>query len=189
MPPTIVEKVNNLIYAIAINHCETSYKKLFGLLFHSLFRFSYCILKSREQAEEVASDVMLKLWQRRVELLGVENVQVYALIMARNHSLNILKKNTRAKIISLEDIDVEVNLGTLNPEQILINSQDRRKLESYVQALPAKCKMVFQLVKEEGLSYKEVGEVLDISPKTVDAHLVSAMKKLTEALRVKLDRA
>jgi len=131
MPPKFAGEVNRLAYDIAINHNEGSYKKLFELLFHSLFRFSYCILKSREQAEEVASDVILKLWQRRVELRGVENVQVYALVIACNHSLNILKKNTPAKIVSPEDIDVGVNLRTLNPEQVLINTQDRKKLEGY----------------------------------------------------------
>jgi RNA polymerase sigma-70 factor (ECF subfamily) len=39
------------------------------------------------------------------------------------------------------------------------------------------------------MSYKEVAEILSISPKTVDAHLVTAMKKLSESLRLKLDRA
>ncbi|MCW3111195.1 MAG: hypothetical protein JWQ09_5701, partial [Segetibacter sp.] len=171
---------------IAIYNSETSYKEMFGLLFNSLFRFSFCMLKSRELAEEVASDVMFKLWQKRMELLQVENVQVYALVIARNLSFNLLRNNASSRVVSLDDINVEIDAEIINPEQILINAQNKAKLENAINVLPTRCKLVFKLIKEEGLSYKEVAEVLNISPKTVDAHLVTAMKKLSEALKVKL---
>jgi len=189
MPNTLTPDLKGLIYHIVVHNSEDAYKKLFGLLFNPLFRFSFCMLKSREQAEEVASDVMFRLWQNRAELMQIENLQVYAFVIARNMSLNILRTNSRARVISLDEIKLELNLDTLSPEQILINSQNKAKLESSIQSLPTRCKLVFKLIKEEGLSYKEVAEILSISPKTVDAHLVTAMKKLTEALKRKLDRA
>ena len=162
---------------------------MFGLLFKSLFRLSFCMLNSRESAEEVASDVMFRLWQKRMELLQVKNVQVYALVIARNLSLNVLKSNASVRVVSLDDINFEIDHDTLSPEQILIDAQNKAKLESCINALPTRCKLVFKLVKEEGLSYKEVAEVLNISPKTVDAHLVTSMKKLSEALKIKFYRA
>jgi len=189
MPNTFAAELKAIIYNIAVHNSEDAYKKLFGLFFNPLFRFSFGMLKSREQAEEVASDVMFRLWQNRSELMQIENLQVYSFVIARNMSLNILRNNSRARVISLEEIKVDFNLESLSPEQILINSQNKAKLDTSIQSLPTRCKLVFKLIKEEGLSYKEVAEILSISPKTVDAHLVTAMKKLSEALRLKLDRA
>ena len=61
-PPFLTDVVNEL----AINNNEASYKMLFSYLFNPLLRFSFSLLKSRELAEEVASDIMFILWQRRV---------------------------------------------------------------------------------------------------------------------------
>ncbi|HZG24937.1 MAG TPA: sigma-70 family RNA polymerase sigma factor [Chitinophagaceae bacterium] len=185
MPNVSINELNTLVYNIAIYNSEASYKKMFGLLFNSLFRFSYCMLKSRELAEEVASDVMFKLWQKRMELLQVENVQVYALVIARNLSLNALKKGSADRFVSLDDQHIAINSDNLTPEQLLIDAQNKADLQKSTNALPTRCKLVFKLIKEEGLSYKEVAEVLNISPKTVDAHLVTAMKKLSKALNIK----
>ena len=189
MPVASTNALNTIVYNIAIHNCETSYKKMFSLLFNSLFRFSFSMLNSREAAEEVASDVMFKLWQKRLELLQVKNIQVYALVIARNLSLNLLKTRASARVVSLDEANVESDhQETLNPEQILINAQNKARLESCINALPTRCKLVFKLIKEEGLSYNEVAEVLNISPKTVDAHLVTSMKKLSEALKTKFNR-
>jgi RNA polymerase sigma-70 factor (ECF subfamily) len=58
-------------------------------------------------------------------------------------------------------------------------------MEKAVNQLPHRCKLIFKLVKEEGLSYKEVADILHVSVKTVDAQLVTALHKIT--LAIKLD--
>ena len=178
-----------LVNDIALNNSEASYKQLFGILLPSLTRFSYCLLKSKELAEEVASDVMITLWRNRQKLREIENINVYALVTARNLSLNIINKHSKRDIISLDDIEVDVIFDTLTPEQILINDELKKKLEVAIQALPTRCKLVFKLIKEDGLSYKEAAGILNISVKTVDAHLVTAIKKLTSTLRVEFNLA
>jgi len=178
-----------LFHHTIVEGSEDSYKELFQALFPALFRFATCLLHSLEQAEEVASDVMLRLWQSRMQMTEVENIKMYALIMVRNQSLNIVKKNSRARIISLEDIEGEAVYSGQDPEQALVQSQLHLKIQEAIQHLPVRSRLVFRLVKEEGLSYKQVAELLSISVKTVDAHLVAAMRKLTEALRVRSDRA
>ena len=115
--------LNSLIYDKAKSNSEASYKKLFGLLFNSLFRFSFCILRSKEWAEEVAGGIMFRLRHHKYASLQVKNIQVYGQVITRNWSLNVLKKKGRSKIISEKDIDVEINLSALSLEQILINTQ------------------------------------------------------------------
>jgi len=181
--------INRLFFCTITEGSEASYKELFGVLFPSLFRFAFCLLHSREQAEEVASDVMVRLWQGRNEFAAIENIKMYALVMTRNHSLNLVKKNSRTRIIPLDDMEPGTVRHDSTPEQLLVNAQLRSNLQLAIQNLPARTRLVFQLVKEEGLSYKQASELLNISIRTVDAHLVSAMRKLTQALKVKFDRA
>jgi RNA polymerase sigma-70 factor (family 1) len=179
--------LNFLVSQIASGNNENAYKQLFKILFPSLFRFSFSLLKSRELAEEIASDVMLVLWKSRLNLLKIENIKVYAFVIARNLSLNALNKNSRQELISLDEIEIEVLLDNLTPEQIFINDELKKKLEIAIQALPNRCKLVFKLIKEEGLSYKDAAIILNISIKTVDAHLVTAIKKLTAILKVEFN--
>jgi RNA polymerase sigma-70 factor (family 1) len=184
-----VSDLTTLVSNIAVNNCEKSYKQLFKILLAPLTKFSYCLLKSREQAEEVASDVLINLWKSRHRLTEIENIRVYSFIAARNLSLNLISKHSKRDIISLDDIEVDMVFDVLTPEQILINDDLKRKLEFAIRALPTRCKLVFKLIKEDGLSYKEVADILNISVKTVDAHLVTAIKKLTLTLRVEFNLA
>lgn len=179
--------LTSLICDIALYDSESAYEKLFKSLFPALYRFCHCLLKSRELAEEVANDVMITLWKNRKKLPEVQNIKVYAFVIARNLCLNTLNKHSRRELIFLEDIEVQIVLDTLNPEQILINDELKKKLEQATEALPNRCKLVFKLIKEDGLSYKETAGILNISTKTVDAHLVTAVKKLTAVLKVEFN--
>jgi DNA-directed RNA polymerase specialized sigma24 family protein len=56
------------------------------------------------------------------------------------------------------------------------------KLEQAIDMLPQQCQIIFRLIKEEDLRYKEVAEILNLSPKTVKNQLYRAMKKLNVVL-------
>lgn len=58
----------------------------------------------------------------------------------------------------------------------------RAELAKYTQQLPEKCRLVFQLSREDGYSQKQIAEALQISEKTVEAHLGKAFKTLRSKL-------
>jgi RNA polymerase sigma-70 factor (family 1) len=181
--PRPLPDLDELISRITLYNSESAYQQLFKSLFPSLYKFCYCLLKSRELAEETANDVMITLWRNRQKLMEIQNIRVYTFVVARNLSLNMLNRHARQDQVSLDDIKVDIVLDTMNPEQILINEELKRKLERATQTLPSRCKLVFKLIKEDGLSYRETADVLNISVKTVDAHLVTAVRKLTAILK------
>src|SRR5690606_40970379 len=111
----------------------------------------------------------------------------YAFTAAKNKSLNILKKESEKELISLNEIEVDIHIDYSNPELILLQGELKQQLEDAIKTLPRQCKLVFKLIKEEGFSYKEVAEILDISPKTVDAHLVNAVRKLSAILKAEFN--
>ncbi len=176
-------ELKTLVDEMAAYNSESAYKKVFDLLFHPVMKFSYGVVKSWELAEEIASDVLFVLWQHRARLAEVKNVKYYAFVAAKNRALNALKQQTGKEAVSLNDIDMDIRLNIPSPEAVFIQGELKAKLERAIASLPTQCKLVFQLVKEEGFSYKEAADMLNISPKTVDAHLVNAIKKLAVVLK------
>ena len=86
-----------------------------------------------------------------------------------------------AEEIVSDTIDLFTSTET-TPEEELISQEGIHRLNLAIDSLPAKCKMAFKLVREDKLKYKEVAAILDISVKTLEAHLANAVRKLRETL-------
>ncbi|MEO6837494.1 MAG: RNA polymerase sigma-70 factor, partial [Ginsengibacter sp.] len=139
-------------------------------------------IKDREAAEEIVSNVFLKLWEKRKDLSSVQNPETYLFISVKNHSLNYIKQFSNYKIVYLEETGIHELLNTDDPGKELERRELIFKMNHAIETLPRQCKIIFNLVKEEGLKYKEVAQILDISPRTVETQLVRAMKKLDQIL-------
>jgi len=163
---------------IALHEDIKAYNQLYDLLSGGLCRFSRSLVKSNEVAEEIVSDVFIKLWQIRARLMDIGNLKVYLYTIARNFSLNYLSKKYRDITVTLDSIDVETTIS--GPAEMCISADIVRQIRQAIQELPPQCKLVFQLVKEEGLKYKEVAAILDISPLTVRNQLAIAIRKIGE---------
>jgi len=167
---------------IAFYEDMKAYNQLFELLSGGLFRFTYSLVKSNEVAEEIVSDVFIKLWQIRDRLPEIENLKVYLYTIAKNFSLNYLTKHYKNTVISLDELDVESVIEFNGPAEMCISADLVQQIRRIIRQLPPQCRLIFQLVKEEGLKYKDVAAVLDISPLTVRNQLAIAIRKIGEAL-------
>ena len=157
---------------------QQAFKKFYQLLFFKLYQFAFSYVHSKENAEEVANDVFLNLWQKRSSLDTITNINVYLYVATKNASLNYLRKKNLALPLSIDDLTVHhLHLGS-NPESLLINREIQTRIREAIEQLPSRCRLIFKLIKEDGLTYKEVADILEISVKTVDAQLYIALKKL-----------
>jgi RNA polymerase sigma-70 factor (ECF subfamily) len=147
-------------------------------------RFAFSFLKVQESAEEVAADVLLKLWTMKEALLEVHSIKTYLYTATKNAAINYLEKNKKYTTWDLENIDVELTPGTGNPEAVLLNDELRTVICDAIMTLPPKCRLVYKLIREDGLTYKEVADILDISVHTVDSHLTKALHKLIAVLKL-----
>lgn len=139
-------------------------------------------IKHKESAEEIVSDIFVNLWIKRKHLNHIRNLETYLFISVKNHSLNHIKQFSNYRVTYLEEGDVHVLVNTHNPEKELEMRELLFKMDQAVNSLSPQCKIIFNLIKEEGLKYKEVAEILSLSPRTVETQLVRAMKKLDEIL-------
>ena len=167
---------------IALYEDMKAYKELYDLLFYGLHRFSYAFVKSNEVAEEIVSDVFVKLWQISGKLMEIENLKVYLYTIAKNFSLNYITKNYKNAVVNIDSIDIEAMVEIKIIEELYISADIVQKIRQVIQQLPPKCRIIFQLVKEEGMKYKEVAAVLNLSVLTVRNQVAIATRKIGETL-------
>jgi RNA polymerase sigma-70 factor (family 1) len=162
---------------------EKAFTELYGLFNRRLFHFSKAIVKSAEMAEEVVEDVFVKLWSNRLHLVSIQNLAVYLYVAVKNRSLNAISKKTEAMMRSpFDDLDVEIGPTAIDPYNLMVGSELIRQMNQAIEALPPRCKLVFKLVREDGLSYKEVSEILGIAINTIDVQMAIAIKKICTRL-------
>jgi RNA polymerase sigma-70 factor (family 1) len=184
----IASKIIDLQYRIARLDDQQAYRELYTSLYSYLFGFAKTIVQSRESAEEVVSDVFIKLWERRKELEKIENLKVYLYVATRNIAFNYLDKQKRNSTNSIDDVEAEFTSIDFDPEQLLITADMLALIQKAIDQLPPKCKVIFKLAKEDGLKYREVAEVLNISVKTVENQLAIALYKIGTAVSFDIRR-
>ena len=176
------QDIKELQRRIALYEDMEAYHALYDHLFNNLKHFCYSFVHSHEVAEEIVSDVFIKLWQIRGRLQEIENLKVYCYSIAKNFCLNYITRHFKNPVASLDDMELEPVIPLGNPEDLCISSDILQKIQQTIRQLPPQCRLIFQLVKEDGMRYKEVAEVLNISVLTVRNQLAIATRKLSETL-------
>lgn len=178
--------VKELQERVAARRDQKAYKELFLRFYTPLTGFSLPIVKSSEAAEDVVSDVMLNVWNLGEALLKVDNLTVYLYRATKNRSINYITRKPAFTSTDNDRIADCLASSDLNPCEAMQKAELSRCFSAAVAALPPKCAMVYHLVKEEGLTYRQAAAVLSISENTVDRHLNNALHKLMKAVRLHL---
>ena len=161
---------------------QDAFKAIFDQYFERLLNFSISYVKQHAAAEDILSDVFLKLWEGREKLTQIENFDAYLFTIVKNRSLNYLEKKKRRIDLFLEKGAHYMELTDhYTPESNYEFEELNLLFDETIKGLPGQCKRVFELVRNQKLKYKEVAAILDISTKTVDAHLTKAIKRLRQS--------
>lgn len=165
---------------------QTSFADFFDYYFSRLTKFALIIVKSQMLAEETVLDVFLKIWEHKGNLSSIENIETYLFVSVRNTALNIIRKEQKFNFDMLEDSHVQLAEYKPTAESQIIEHEMFCALNQSVETLPAKCKIIFKLIREDGLNRSEVAKILNISVKTVDNQVAIAVKKIAEQLHIDL---
>ena len=174
--------ISDMQHRIAVSDDEQAYRQLFIYFAPRLRQFSFSICHQMQEAEEVVSDVFLRIWEKRKTLDHIHNLKLYLYIAVRNHSLNRKKAGEKRQALNLDDLQVDLVAPQASPDISAELNELQQQVHAAVQSLPPQCKLVFKLQREDGLKQKEVAELLNLQPKTVENHLSLALKKIAGAL-------
>ncbi len=135
-------------------------------------------------AEEVVSDVFYKLLKQNQRLRDIKDISFYLFKAVKNQSISALR-NPRKNILieSIVNEDDYLISSPYNADNQIRDMEMQQIMNEVVNKLPVQRQMVFRLTRDEGLSFDEVAELLDISPRTAETHLGLAVKDLCTSLK------
>jgi RNA polymerase sigma-70 factor, ECF subfamily len=156
--------------------------------FDAVFRAHYATLVAvaervsgtRAVGEELAQDVMLELWRRHETISVDDSLRAYLVRAARNRALNHVR-HERMKVRTAPRAAGETVTPAEAPARVAEGEIDAA-VRAAVDALPERCREVFELSRVRGLRYAEIAETMGISVKTVEAQMGKALRLLRERL-------
>ena len=178
------EQIRRLLTLIAVNNDQAAYKELFVLLYYRLKQFAFTILKSHEEAEELVSDVFIKIWEKRNQLTAVESPRLYFYTTTKNLAITRVNKQKKQISMAPDDWLVQLNSIYFDPEKLMITEEVLRHIRQAINDLPPRGRVIFQLIKEDGLRYKEVADLLHLSVKTVEAQMAIALRRVGKCMQM-----
>jgi RNA polymerase sigma-70 factor (ECF subfamily) len=152
------------------------FEQLFKTHFVHLCNFALQFVKDTDSAKDITQKVFISLWENREKIDAQKSIQSYLFTSVRNRSLNYIRdqKKYRSEVLDLEIHDFEIPFE----EDTLALSELKEKISMALNELPEKCRLVFEMCRYQNMKYKDIAEELDISVKTVEAHMSKALKSL-----------
>ncbi|SKB32076.1 RNA polymerase sigma-70 factor [Daejeonella lutea] len=151
------------------------YKKYWSLLYNSAFN----MLQDQQACEDIIQELFINLWNKREQIEIKASLKSYLFASVRYEVFRQVRHGSVR-----EDIFENIQDRLQTPSEY--GNIEHRELLSYVNSivnnLSEKCKVVYKLSREEQLSHKEIATKLDISTKTVENHLNKALRQLRISL-------
>lgn len=162
-----------------MDHRQT-FTELILPLKNNLFRFGYSFLRDKQKAEDVVQEAMLRIWNCRDKWQQLDNMEGYCLGIVRNLCIDEVRRTK----ITLSDIEIatEVRSHDSCPADAYNRKQLRSTLDKTIQQLPEKQQQCFHLRENEGRSYDEIAEVLNISMDQVKVNIFRARNFIKKQL-------
>jgi len=177
-------KLRFLLKNIVEKNDERAFSAFFDHYHTRLVRLAMVFVPRYEQAEDIVSEVFLKLLRKRTVLLTIQHLEGYLFKMVKHEALAQIKNEGRHVLnVPVDGIRDDLSQDAVDPEKIMINEDLGHLLNGVIEKLPPKRGLVFKMVKDENMSYRQVAEILEISERTVEVHLKLAIQDLRKALR------
>lgn len=156
---------------------ELAFKQLFDSHRKRVYSIALKISQSVDIAEEILQDIFLRIWINRASLTEVQNFSAYLYVITKNETFHALKRIARNKN-ALEYIVKERYIADNSTENKVLERDCNQLLQNALSRLSPQQKLVYQLIKEQGLTRDEASVQLQIHPETVKTHLAQAMKNI-----------
>ena len=152
-----------------------AYEEIFRALYDPLLNYAIYLTKSRPVALDIIQDAFLKLWEKRQTLNPEKSVKALLYLIVRNLAFNH-NRDTASRVAKLSDPLHQPLPDNPGPEETFKAEELKRKLDSWIDALPDRQREALVLSRMQGLSHDEIASVMDVSPRTVNNHIVRALK-------------
>jgi len=163
-----------------------AFRALFDMYRNDVYAYSFSMLKSKVYAEEIVQDVFLKVWQFRERIDPKLSFKSYIFTITRNLTFNFISKAATDKKLREEVFYMSQKFYTPLSERVLEVDYEALKNKA-IDQLPPKRKLIFELSRNEGMTYEEISEHLGISISTVKSQMSKALESIKKFLFTNAD--
>ncbi|MCM1504390.1 MAG: RNA polymerase sigma-70 factor [Muribaculum sp.] len=145
--------------------------------------FAFRFVQNREEADDITHDVFFKIWELRKSLSGISSIKAYLFRMTKNAILN----NFRQKQIQdkyCDDIRNNISEESDDTDSAVTTADLLEMIELAIDRMPEQRRKVFCMSRYENMTYEQIAQKLDISPKTVQYHISAALAELRKVVHV-----
>ncbi|MFQ5650271.1 MAG: RNA polymerase sigma factor [bacterium] len=150
---------------------------------HHHFLYDYCLklARSEELAKDCIQEVFIYIWKKRKDIASVSSVKAYLLSSVRRHYLSMLEKNRKLKNRH-QSLATGEDLYAFSPEDLVVLQEHREEkkelLQNAMSEIPARMREALYLRTFDELSYKEIAEVMQVSPQVAYNYVSEAFQRL-----------
>lgn len=142
-----------------------------------LYRLALRITENKEDAADIVQETMIKAWKLTEENRHIQSMEAWCMTVARNMSLDKTEKMKTTHSEKTENYDPA---DEETPHTRLENRESGNILSALMRKLPEKQKTAMQLRDIEGMSYKEIAEIMQIGESDVKVSIFRARQKIKE---------
>lgn len=157
-----------------------AFAETFEALFPHLVRFALRVTGDRRSAEDVVQDTFLKLWEQRETITFHTSAKSYIFKMVRNGAMNAVRdrRTSAADVYALEEESSGEAGGGESLSALLDAKALARRLHQWIAELPPRQAEAFALSRYHSLSHSEIAQIMGLSTRTVDTHILLALRSL-----------
>jgi len=161
---------------------DGAFSVLYQLYWERLFRHALTMTSCEDMAKDIVQEVFIMLWDKLREQDINVSLHAYLFIMVRNKTLNLMARG-KVQMKYLESLGDYLKKGENSTDHLLRERQLQEQINKQVASLPDKMRVIFEMSRNDLMTYKEIAEQLSLSDKTVKKQVSNALK----ILRIKLD--
>jgi RNA polymerase sigma-70 factor (ECF subfamily) len=184
-PLALVADESVLLSGLRAGNVET-FAAVVRLHFTGLCGYAYRYVGDPAVVEELVQDVLLRVWERRVEINVRQSLKAYLYAATRNAALNYAKHERAAERTRRHAAERHGAVGVASrapaADDAVRVADLAAALDRAVSRLPARCRETYLLRWRHGLSYAEIAHVMRTAPKTVEVQIGIALKALRREL-------
>ncbi|WP_233207920.1 RNA polymerase sigma-70 factor [Siphonobacter sp. BAB-5405] len=180
--PSKVIDNEHFIRAAFAESTGKGFEALFRLYYQPLFSHALRFVYTREKAEDIVCDVFHDFWKSNTydSMQGTFRSYLYAAV--RNRAYTYVRYELKEEKNTTSPESSEHLSEANNPESLIEYDELYQRIDQAILQLPAQCQRVFMLSRFEGKKNKEIATELNLSLKTVEAHMAKALSQLRKAI-------
>ncbi|GAB3244935.1 RNA polymerase sigma-70 factor [Hymenobacter seoulensis] len=159
---------------------EAFMEALFRAFYRPLGNLVFRVVQDRAVAEDLVQDVLLNVWKNRATLRITTTYQAYLYRAALNAGLRHAARHKRQ--VAWDEVRLP-DPGRNTTEEQVHGQEAEAAVAAALATLPPQCRAVFLLSRQEGLSYQQIAEALEVAPKTVENQMGKALRLLRKGLQ------